>query len=81
MPPAEGGSISGPRMQGNGATSLIGPRGRGQQAKDCSMEDAIFSPRKRRLRRKQGMAARQDAWEEQKSVQGLVAADRWEVQN
>jgi hypothetical protein len=27
------------------------------------------------------MAARRDAWEEQESVQGLVAADRWEVQN
>jgi hypothetical protein len=27
------------------------------------------------------MAARQDAREEQESVQGLVAADRWEVQS
>src|SRR5262249_8359379 len=45
-----------------------------QQAKDRSMEDAIFSPRKRRPGRKQGLAARPAAWAEQESVQGLAAA-------
>jgi hypothetical protein len=56
-------------------------KGKARQAKDRSMEDAIFSPRKRRPGPIRSMAARQDAWEEQDSVQGLVAADRWEVQN
>jgi hypothetical protein len=54
--------------------------GKARQAKDRSMEDAIFSPRERRPGR--SMAARQDATHrEDTSVQGLVAADRWEVQN
>jgi hypothetical protein len=50
-------------MQGNDyvAVLVIEPRGRGQQAKDRSMEDAIFGPRKGgRTGRERGLAARQD---------------------
>ena len=65
---------------GERATSLIGPRGR-WQAQDRSMGDAIFSPRKRRPSPSRSMAARQDAREEQESVQGLVAADPRLVQS
>ena len=75
-----GGSLSRPGMQGNGllADQTKGPRPADQRSLH---KDAIFSPRKRRPSPRRSMAARQDAREDCASVQGLVAVDRWEVQN
>ena len=81
MPPGcHGGSLSRPRMQGNGATSLIGPRGQSQAGQRSLHGGRNLQPPEKAARGR-SMAARQDAREEQESVQGLVAADPRLVQS